>query len=145
MTRINNAIEKIIQHPKVYAFSSLLMRLMISVIFILSGLGKIFQYSSNAGYMESMESMESMGVSSALLPLAILVEFGGGFLVLIGLQTRLAAFLLFGFSLVAAVLFHSGSDMNSQIMFMKNISMAGGLLALVIFGAGGLSVDKKLK
>ncbi|EJP51242.1 SURF4 domain protein [Acinetobacter baumannii Naval-18] len=35
--------------------------------------------------------------------------------------------------------------MNSQIMFMKNISMAGGLLALVIFGAGGLSVDKKLK
>ncbi|BFM72011.1 DoxX family protein [Acinetobacter baumannii] len=142
MTRINNAIEKIIQHPKVYAFSSLLMRLMISVIFILSGLGKIFQYSSNAGYMESMESM---GVSSALLPLAILVEFGGGFLVLIGLQTRLAAFLLFGFSLVAAVLFHSGSDMNSQIMFMKNISMAGGLLALVIFGAGGLSVDKKLK
>lgn len=115
---------------------------MISVIFILSGLGKIFQYSSNAGYMESMESM---GVSSALLPLAILVEFGGGFLVLIGLQTRLAAFLLFGFSLVAAVLFHSGSDMNSQIMFMKNISMAGGLLALVIFGAGGLSVDKKLK
>ena len=45
---------------------------------------------------------------------------------------------------MAAVLFHSGSDMNSQIMFMKNISMAGGLLALVIFGAGGLSVDKNL-
>ena len=139
MTKINNAIEKVIQHPKIFPFASLLMRVMISVIFILSGLGKIFQYSSNAGYMESM------GVSSALLPFAILVEFGGGFLVLIGFQTRLAAFLLFGFSLVAAVLFHSGSDMNSQIMFMKNISMAGGLLALVIFGAGGLSVDKKLK
>ncbi|WP_111854009.1 DoxX family protein [Acinetobacter oleivorans] len=139
MTKLNNVIEKVIQHPKIFPFASLLMRVMISVIFILSGLGKIFQYSNNAGYMESM------GVSSALLPLAILVEFGGGFLVLIGFQTRIAAFLLFGFSLVAAVLFHSGDDMNSQIMFMKNISMAGGLLALILFGGGGFSVDKKFK
>lgn len=135
-TRFDPFFNNLVHKPKVFAVLSVLMRAMISVIFVLSGTGKLFQYSNNAIYMQSQ------GISPNLLPLAILVELGCGLMVLLGFQTRIAAFLLFGFTVVTAILFHTGSDMNSQIMFMKNISMAGGLLALVVFGAGGLSIDR---
>lgn len=121
---------------KAFDFTELAGRVLISAIFILAGWGKIAGYAGTQGYMESV------GVPGALLPVVIATELGGGLLVLLGLWTRLAAFALAGFSLVAAALFHANfGDQMQQVLFMKNLAMAGGLLFLVVHGAGALSID----
>ena len=121
---------------KLYDVSELAGRVLISAIFIIAGWGKIAGYAGTQGYMESV------GVPGALLPVVIVTELGGGLLVLAGLWTRLAAFALAGFSIVAAILFHANfAAQMQQILFMKNLAMAGGLLFLVVQGAGALSID----
>ena len=124
---------------KLYDVSDLLGRILISVIFIMAGWSKIGGYAGTQGYMESM------GVPGMLLPLVIATELGGGLLVLFGLWTRVAAFALAGFSLLAGVLFHFKPDDQMQMMiFMKNFAIAGGFLVLVAHGAGALSLDRWL-
>ena len=109
---------------------------MASTIFIVAGFGKL-----GAGYAGTQGYMASVGVPSGLLPLVIALEIGGGLSLLLGFQTRLVAFLLAGFCIVSGLIFHSGTDQMQQIMFMKNVAMAGGLLAFTVFGAGRLSLD----
>ncbi|MBI3223255.1 MAG: DoxX family protein, partial [Nitrosomonadales bacterium] len=87
--------------------------------------------------------MASAGLPGELLPLVILLEIGGGVSLLLGFQTRLVAFALAVFCIVSGMLFHSGAEQMQQIMFMKNLSMAGGLLAFTVFGAGRLSLDRE--
>lgn len=113
-------------------------RLFLAAIFINSGIGKISAYAGTQAYMESQ------GVPGALLPLVILLEVVGGLAVVAGWQTRIAAFLLAGFTLLSALLFHLDfANQMQAIMFMKNVSIAGGLLLLVAHGAGAYSVDKR--
>jgi putative oxidoreductase len=108
----------------------------LSAIFLLAGASKIGAYAGTQAYMESM------GVPGFLLPAVILLELGGGLAVVLGWQTRLAAFLLAGFSVLAALLFHANfTDPLQSILFMKNLAMAGGLLLLVAGGAGAWSLD----
>lgn len=115
-------------------------RIMIAQIFLIAGFGKITAYAATAGYMASA------GVPGALLPLVILTEIGGGLALLLGWKTRWAAIALAGFTLLAALLFHFHlADRMQQIMFMKNISIAGGLLVLASFGAGACSLDNRKK
>jgi putative oxidoreductase len=97
------------------------------------------------GYEGTAQYMVNMGVPGFLLPLAIALEIGGGLALILGWQTRVAALLLAGFSVVTGIIFHSGSaDSIQQVMLMKNISIAGGLLVLALTGAGRLSLDRKL-
>ena len=118
--------------------ASPLGRVLIAAIFINSGIGKIASYAGTQAYMDSQ------GVPGALLPLVILVEVVGGLAVVVGWQTRIAAFLLAGFCLVSAVLFHLDFDNQMQtIMFMKNLAIAGGFLFLVAHGPGALSIDNR--
>lgn len=119
-------------------YSDLLGRLLLAAIFITAGYGKIGGYAATQGYMEAM------GVSGALLPLVIFAELGGGLAILLGLLTRYAALGLAVFSVASAVIFHSSADQVQQIMFMKNLAIAGGLLILVANGPGRLSLDTKL-
>jgi len=113
-------------------------RVLISLIFIVAGLSKITGYAATASYMESQ------GVPGALLPLVILTEAGFGILVLIGWKTRIAAFLLAGFTVLTALFFHQfWVNAAEQTAFMKNIAISGGLLFLVAHGAGILSVDNR--
>lgn len=122
-------------------------RVLLSLLFITAGYGKIAGYEGTAGYMEMM------GVPGALLPLVILLELGGGLLLLVGYQTRLVAFLLGGFTVIAGVLFHlipsSGMEgmaaQNEMIHFWKNLAIAGGLGFVFTYGAGILSVDNRVK
>ncbi len=113
-------------------------RLLIALIFVGAGWSKI------GGYEGTQQYMQSVGVPGALLPLVIFVELGGGLAIILGLLTRLAAFGLAIFSIVSAVLFHGGADQMQQIMFMKNLALAGGFLFLVAHGAGAISLDAKL-
>jgi putative oxidoreductase len=113
-------------------------RILISLIFLLSGLHKIGGYEATQGYMAAM------GVPGALLPLVIALEVGGAIAIILGYHTRLFAFLLAGFSVVSALLFHRAlGDQVQFIMFMKNLAMAGGFLILVARGAGDWSLDAR--
>lgn len=113
-------------------------RMLIAAIFVSAGWSKI------GGYAGTLAYMESVGVPGALLPLVIAVELGGGLAIVFGLFTRLAALGLAGFSVVSAMLFHADADPMQQIMFMKNVAMAGGFLFLVAWGAGRYSLDARL-
>lgn len=113
-------------------------RFLISLIFIMSGFNKIANFAGTQAYMESA------GVPGVLLPLVIGVELLGGLAVVFGWHTRVAAFLLAGFSLVSAVLFHANfGDQMQMIMFMKNLALAGGFLVIVALGAGPYSLDNR--
>ena len=113
-------------------------RILMSTIFITAGISKIGAYAGTQGYMESM------GVTGALLPVVILLEIGGGLVVLLGWQSRIAAFLLAGFTVLSALLFHANfTDQMQSILFMKNLAIAGGLLLLVAGETHDWSIDAK--
>ena len=133
MLNPNVVLKNLLQGPQTDALISLIARVLMAYIFIVAGWGKITAYSATVGYMESM------GVPGAMLPLTILVEFGGGLALLFGFQARFAAFGLGVFSLITAFLFHGGEA--DAINFMKNFAMAGGLFFLMLHGAGKLSLD----
>ncbi|MBB4017758.1 putative oxidoreductase [Chelatococcus caeni] len=118
------------------ALGLLLARVLLAVLFIPAGFNKITGYAGTAGYMESA------GVPGILLPLVILIELGGGLLLLIGWQTRLVALALAGFTALSALLFHQfWVDPAQMINFWKNVAITGGLLAIASAGAGRISVD----
>lgn len=118
--------------------AELVGRILLTALFLLSGVGKIGAYAATAGYMASV------GVPTATLPLVIALEIGGSLAIILGWHTRVAALLLAGFTVTAGVLFHSNfADQMQMIMFMKNISIAGAFLMLAANGAGPLSLDTR--
>lgn len=113
-------------------------RILLASLFLISGLAKISGYGATAGYMASM------GVSPALLPIVIATEVLGSVAVIVGWRTRIAAFLLAGFTLIAGGIFHNNfADQTQLIMFLKDIAITGALLMLVANGAGPLSLDRR--
>lgn len=115
---------------------ALLGRIGLSLIFIISGWGKI------AGYAATQQYMEAKGLPGALLPLVIALELGGGLAILTGAFTRWIALALAVFSLASAALFHADfSDVAQATNFWKNVAMAGGFLMLAAHGAGTLSLN----
>ncbi|ANF58341.1 DoxX family protein [Halotalea alkalilenta] len=119
------------------AILSLPGRIGLSLIFIISGWGKLI------GYAATQQYMEAMGVPSALLPLVILLELGGGLAIAAGAFTRWIALVLAAFSVLTALIFHADfSDAGQAINFWKNVAMAGGFLLLAANGAGEFSVDE---
>ena len=119
------------------AFSTVAGRILLSLIFISAGLSKL-----GSGYAGTEGYMAMMGVPTGLLPLVIATEIFAGLALLTGFQTRVAAFLLAGFTLLAAILFHTNfADQMQSILFMKNLAIAGGLLLLVANGSGAYAID----
>jgi putative oxidoreductase len=113
-------------------------RLLLAVLFLISGLGKIGTYAGTAAYMSAL------GVPGALLPVVIATEVLGAIALIVGWQTRVTAFLLAGFTLLTGLIFHNHfADQIQAIMFFKNVAIAGGLLLLVAHGAGTLSLDHR--
>lgn len=115
-------------------------RLLLAAIFLISGVGKLFNPAGTIGYIGAV------GLPLAELGywLAVIVEIGGGLLLIAGYRTRMVALVLAAFTLFAAVAFHSNfGDQNQFIHFLKNIAIVGGLLQVVAFGAGRLSLDSR--
>jgi putative oxidoreductase len=113
-------------------------RILLSSLFVLSGLSKLGAYAATAAFMASQ------GVPGVLLPLVIATELLGGLAIALGWNTRIAAFLLAGFTVLTALTFHTNfGDQIQMIMFLKNVSIAGAFLMLTANGAGTLSLDHR--
>ena len=116
-------------------------RILVATIFILSGLSKIGAPTATQGYIAAM------GLPAPLLAYigAIVMELGGGLLLLAGYRTKVVAAALAVFSIVTAFVFHHAlADQNQMIHFLKNLAMAGGLLQFVAYGAGRISLDSRI-
>lgn len=118
---------------------NVISRVMLSYLFIVAGYGKLIGYEATLNYMQSMH------VPSIFLPLVILLELGGGIAIILGLFTRLTSICIAIFSIVAAIIFHQGSDDINSLMFMKDIGIAGGFIMLALNGADKFSVDYLIK
>ncbi len=115
----------------------LVARVLLAVMFLMAGISKLGEgYAGTQGYMEAM------GVPGFLLPLVIALEIGGAIALIVGFQTKLASAALAVFTVAAAFLFHADfTDQMQSILFMKNIAITGGFLALMSTGAGRISID----
>lgn len=119
---------------------ALIGRLLIALIFIVSGVAKLTTPA------ETQAHIASFGLPLPLLGygIALAAELGCGLLLLVGYRIRSAAALLALFSLATAVLFHHDfADRAEIISFLKNLAMAGGLLQIVAFGAPAFSLDAR--
>ena len=111
---------------------ALIARILLALMFVLAGLSKFGNLSGTAGY-----------IGSKGLPLPMLLA------IVVGYRARIAGLVLALFTLLASVVFHNywalpaDQQMVQQLMFMKNVSVAGGLLLLAAFGAGALSLDAR--
>ena len=115
-------------------------RLLIGLPFAMSGLGKL----AAIGPTTEMIRAAGLPLPPLALAISIIVELGGGLMLVAGFQARIVAAGLALFSIAAAVSFHSNfADQNQMIHFLKNVMMAGGLLQIVAFGAGALSMDTR--
>jgi len=124
-------------HPYVGAAG----RLLIAALFLISGLGKIATPALTQGYIASA------GLPVPLLAylVAIVIEVGGGILLMLGYHSRIVASVMAVFTVAAALGFHRDfADQNAMAHFLKNISITGGLLQIVALGAGTLSIDGRL-
>tara|TARA_B100000902_G_scaffold115834_1_gene116708 strand:- start:117 stop:503 length:387 start_codon:yes stop_codon:yes gene_type:complete len=121
-------------------FLDLIGRIMVSAIFLFSGVNKILNYDGTVGWMEGY------GIPGVLLIPAIIIEIIFPILIIIGYQTRIAASGLLLFSLLTAFIFHLDFSNQMQVIaFLKNVGLAGGMLFLVINGAKDFSLEKKKK
>jgi len=127
------------------AAAALVGRVLLALIFITSGFGKITGFEGTVGYIAS----KGLPLPQIGAIIAIVVELGGGLLLAIGYKARWAALALAIFTLAAGILFHNYWDiadaaqkMGQQINFWKNISITGGMLLAFAFGPGRYSVDK---
>jgi len=125
-------------NEQVRAWVDLLARLLLAHMFIYAGFQKILGYAGTQAYMEAH------GVWPLLLPLVIIVELIGGLMILGGLYTRVVAFLLAGFSILTALFFHTNwAEQGQMFNFMKNFTIAGGMLVLMAHGPGRISLDHR--
>lgn len=122
---------------------ALVARVLLALMFILSGLSKFGGLDGTAGYIAS----KGLPMAGVLAVMTALVEVAAGLAIVVGFRARIAALVLAAFTLLASVLFHNfwampaEQQMVQQLMFMKNLSVVGGLLLLFALGAGGWSLD----
>jgi putative oxidoreductase len=124
---------------------ALIGRILLALMFVPAGFGKIAGFAGTVGYATAMGlPLPQVGVAIALV-----IELIGGLALLVGFGTRIAAIALAVFTLVASFYFHAywavpaEQQMMQQLMFFKNIAITGGLLAFAAFGAGAYSVDAR--
>ncbi len=123
-------------------------RLLLAAIFVSSGVGKIFEFGSTRDFM----AQEGMQMPALFLIGAIVFEIVGGASIVLGYKARLGAILLIIFLVPATLIFHdfwtiedAEAQKTQMIMFMKNLSIMGGLLMVVAHGSGRFSLDGRPK
>jgi putative oxidoreductase len=120
-------------------------RLLMALLFLPAGLSKMAGFAGTVAYIGSV----GLPLPQLGAVIAIVLEAGGGLALILGYQTRLVALGLALFTLVAGALFHNfwaaapEQLLVQQIMFFKNVAIAGGLLMMTAFGPGSWSLDAR--
>jgi len=124
-------------------YVSLLGRVLLGLIFLISGINKIADPQGTQQYMAVM-GMTSM--TTLFYIGAVAIEIGGSLSLLLGYRTKVGAWLLFLFMVPTTLIFHTNfADQNQMIHFLKNLAMMGGLLYVAEYGAGRFSMDAGLE
>lgn len=124
---------------------ALASRLLLAVLFLPAGIGKLTGFAGTVGYITSV----GLPMPTVAAAIAAAVEVLGSLALIFGVGTRFAALALAFFTLVASFFFHAywnlpaDKQMMQQLMFLKNVGVTGGLLALAAFGAGAWSLDAR--
>lgn len=128
--------------PYDHRYTTLVGRMLMAAIFLMSGIGKIADPHGTQQYMQAM----GMTWATTLLYVgAIVIEVGGGLSLLLGYWTRAGAMALILFMIPTTLIFHTNfGDQNQMIHFLKNLAMFGGLFYVTAYGAGPLSLDARL-
>ncbi|MBZ9604529.1 DoxX family protein [Phyllobacterium chamaecytisi] len=122
------------------ALVTLISRILLSILFIPAGFGKLSNIGGTAGFFAGL----GLPVPTVTAVVVGLIELLGGLAILIGFKTRYAAILLGIFAIASALVAHLVPwDQANQINFFKNLAIAGGFFVLAQYGAGALSVDAK--
>jgi putative oxidoreductase len=131
-------------HNTIRKFGPLIGRVLIAALFVPAGLMKILGFAGTAGYMAS----KGLPMVNVLLVLTIIIELGGGLMLLLGWRAREAALVMFLFMIPVTLVFHAYWNIEDatamgeqQRYFMKNIAIMGGLLFIAAFDSGPLSLD----
>ena len=125
-------------------FGPLLGRILLALIFLMSGIGKINGFDGTAGYMTS----KGLPMVEVLLAITIIIEIGAALMLILGWKAKLGAAALFLWMIPVTFLFHNfwampaDQQMIQQIMFMKNLGLMGGMLYIMAFGSGPMSLKK---
>jgi putative oxidoreductase len=113
-------------------------RVLLAALFLVSGVQKLFVPTMIQGYITSA----GLPAPSLVYAFTVIIEIGAGALLLVGFRTRLMAWVLAAFTVVAALIFHRAlGDPNQSVHFLKNLAIAGGLLHIAGLGAGAFSLD----
>ena len=134
---IQNTGQDIALMTALTTYGPLVGRILIGLLFLLAGLGKLGDVAGFSGYLASG------GLPAFLAWPAVLFEIAVGILLIIGYQTRIVALATAAFCVVAGLLYHfAPADQMQMAMFLKNLAIAGGLLMFAIHGPGKLALDK---
>lgn len=128
-----------------YDWIALVGRILLAIYFIMSGFSKIGGFEGTVGYISS----KGLPMPQVLAVLTILIELGGGILLLVGWKARWAALAIAIFCVLAAFIFHNywampeAERMAQYQTFWKNVTIAGGMLMVLAFGPGRLSIERR--
>jgi putative oxidoreductase len=137
-----SALDPRSQSTSLTTYLPALGRLLIALIFLLSGVGKIFAPGPTQAYITAA----GLPMPPVAYVLAIIVEVGGGLLLVLGYQTRTVALVLAAFTIATALGFHHNfADRGQMTHFLKNVAISGGLLQIFAFGGGGFSLDARMR
>ena len=128
----------------VKTYGPLAGRILLALIFVISGYNKLVGFDGTVGYIAS----KGLPLPQLAAAAAIAIELIGGILLVIGWQTRWAATAIFLFLIPTTLIFHpfwavAAGKQIEMIQFMKNLCIMGGMLYVMAFGAGPLSVDNR--
>jgi putative oxidoreductase len=122
----------------------LIARVLLAVMFLASGWSALSNIAGTSDYFAGL----GLGPPTLLAWGVGLFELIAGALLVVGFQTRAVAGVLALFTLASTYLGHYGQGgddaaavfMHTQAL-LKDIAVAGGMIALAAQGAGSLSVD----
>ena len=118
-------------------WSPFVARVLLAILFLFAGFGKIMGFSMTVGYIASV----GLPMPTVLAVLSIIIEVGGGLMLVSGFMARIAAKVLFFFTLLATIFFHNNfGDQMQVLMALKNLSIMGGLLMVFVHGPGPISM-----
>lgn len=115
-------------------------RILVSALFLLSGISKAMAFGATVGYASAF----GIPFAGVAIVLSIIIELLGAIFLILGYRTTIAANILALYTILTALIFHRAwGDQTEMVMFLKNLSIAGGLIFVGLHGAGSTSIDNK--